>query len=250
MTEIEAFQGSKYYSELLGSFTQLNKINFDPNSNNLSKAIFFHLIKMKSAAWKLKVDFKRSKRHSLSDFFQDIIAFYLKCTLPDDYIVEIEKVRDNVHVDIAIKKAGEYVFLIEVKTTIGYERPDMESVDPLKKLKDRIAVLSEKFNVPAENIIYVFEDHGNTPKAFSEMFWDRKLNIPKAKPTEFPLSNIRPLFNADDPFYWKHEKGFNKNNQYKEFSDEVILEKAEKSIVTKFEEIINQILTSTKSIQI
>jgi hypothetical protein len=247
MTPIKIFKGSDLYSQLLDSFSVKEKIdNCQLETNNISKTIYLDLAKMKLSGWRMKINFRRHKRHTIAEFFQDIIVFYLNATLPDNYQVELEKKINKTQIDIAIKKDNEYIFLIEVKTTIGYERPDKNSSEPYKKFSDRVKDLSQNFRVLKENIIYIFEDHGNVGKEFSEKFWDKKNNKPKKPPTEFPYSIIKPLFNGNDPYYWKQKKGINRQNEYTEFDEATIFGRAEKNIVTKFEDIVKQILSAKK----
>jgi len=236
------FAASKHYSDLLDSFSCGDRLRVNLNNATVSEAIYFHICKMKYAGWRHRVHFKRSKKYSISDVFQDTVAFYLKATLPSDYIVELEKKIKHTQTDIAIKRGDNYVFLIETKTNIGWDRPNTELNDPYKKMRDRINELSANFAVPPENIIYVFEEHSNVSMAFSEKFWDSRLQKSKPRPTEFPFSVIFPLFNATDPYYWKHKKGLKRNIEYEEISDEEIKAQAKRNIVTPFEEILRRIM--------
>ena len=240
--ERNIFKGSDLYSKLLDSFANGDKLSVDLNSNEISKAIFYHTCKMKHAGWRMRVEFKRQKRHSLSDFFQDIVAFYLRASLPKTFEVELETKIADTQPDIAIKYKGLYIFVIEIKTNIGWDRRGPKETFPL-----RIGRLSENFDVPNENIIYIFEEHGNVSKDFSRRFWNRREEKAASAPDEFPYSQIKPLFNANDPYYWKYERGFDKKVKYKEFIDELVFERAEKSIVTKFEDIIGQIIRAADS---
>lgn len=240
------FKGSNLYSQLLDSFTITEKIDQSLlDTNAISKTIYLDLAQMKYAGWRHKINFSRKRKHTISEFFQDIIAFYLKATLPDKYEIELESKIGKTQPDIAIKKDGTYHFIIEVKTNIGWARPDKSQEDPYKEFRERVDALSKNFNVPKSNIIYIFEDHNNVSKEFSEKFWDRKNHRAKELPTDFPFSIIRPLFNGNDPYYWKYEKGFNKQLNYKEFNETEILNIAENNIVTKFEDIVKQILSTT-----
>jgi hypothetical protein len=244
---INIFEASKYYSALLDSFSRDYKLDVDLNSTGISEAIYFHICKMKYAGWRHRINFKRNRKHSISEFFQDTIAFYLKATLPSDYVIELETKEGKTQPDIAIKRSNEYVFLIEIKTNIGWDRPDTTAIDPYKKIEDRIAELSASFGVPIENIIYVFEEHSNVSKEFSDRFWDKGQQKSKPRPKEFPFSIIFPLFNATDPYYWKHAKGFNRTMEYRNISDEDILSQAKHNIVTPFEEILRRITKATAS---
>lgn len=246
MKPLKIFKGSDLYSQLLDSFSVNEKIDIGYlETNIISKTIFLDLVKMKHSGWKMKINFKRNKKHTISEFFQDIIAFYLNAVLPDNYEVEIEKKIKKTQPDIAIKKDNKYCFLIEVKTTIGYQRPEKNSSDPYWKFRERVDELAENFTtVRKENIIYIFEDHGNVGKDFSEKFWDKKNHKPQKTPTEFPFSIIKPLFNGNDPYYWdwSSKNGFNKKNEYPEIDETKVFDLAENNIVTKFEDIVKQIL--------
>lgn len=246
---INIFAASKHYSALLDSFSRNDKLNVNLNRTRISESIYFHICKMKYAGWRHRINFKRSRKHSISEFFQDIIAFYLKATLPSDYAIELETKKGKTQPDIAIKRNNEYVYLLEIKTNIGWDRPATTAIDPYKKIKDRITQLSVSFCVPEENIIYVFEEHGNVSKEFSGRFWDKVQQKANPRPKEFPLSVIFPLFNATDPYYWKHAKGFNRTKEYRKISDEDILSQAKHNIVTPFEEILRRITKATTANQ-
>ncbi len=244
---IRIFEASKHYSALLDSFSCDEKLKVNLDSTGISEAIYFHICKMKYAGWRHRINFKRNRKHSISEFFQDIIAFYLKAALPNDYTIELEPKKNKTQPDIAIKRSNKYVFLIEIKTNIGWDRPDTTAIDPYKKIEDRITELSTSFDVPKENIIYVFEEHGNVSKEFSDRFWDKEQQKSKPRPKEFPFSIIFPLFNKTDPYYWKHSKGFNRTMEYRKLSDNEILFQAQHNIVTPIEEVLRRITTATVS---
>ena len=125
---------------------------------------------MKHAGWRMRVEFKRQKRHSLSDFFQDIVAFYLRASLPKTFEVELETKIADTQPDIAIKYKGLYIFVIEIKTNIGWDRRGPKETFPL-----RIGRLSENFDVPNENIIYIFEERQKL--ALTQFDWFHKLAL-------------------------------------------------------------------------
>ena len=99
--------------------------------------------------------------------------------------------------------------------------------------------------LPKENIIYILEEHSNVSKDFSAMFWDKEAHKAKDRPTTFPYSVIFPLFNATDPYYWKHESGFKKTEQFMELTDKQIQEQAKSNIVTPIENILMNIINAT-----
>lgn len=237
------FAASQHYSDFLDSFSKsCEKPTIDLDGTEISEAIFFHLCKMKYAGWRHRINFKRSRKHSLSDIFQDTIAFYLKTALPPNYTVELEPRIRKAQPDIAVKFNNRYIFLVEVKTTIGWKRPDTTANDPYKDIRDRIELLHNAFDVPAENIIYIYEEHSNVSREFSDCFWDRKTKLAKERPTTFPFSIIFPLFDRTDPYYWPHEGGFNPRVTLKEISDKEIRDRATTSVVTRFEDILKRII--------
>ncbi len=236
---LDLFQGSKIYDNFLKSF--LNYQNFKPdlNQKEVSEAIYFHLCKMKYAGWQHRVNFNRAIKHSMSEIFQDLIAFYLKVCLPLDlYDVELEVKEGKLRPDIVIRKNKKYHFILEMKTNIGFDRNGPASGD----FDLRINELSKAFDVPKENIIYVFEEHSNVSKEFSKMYWDLDKNIPNPlRPKNRPYSAIYPLFHSTDPYYWKSEIKIDKRNKFIDIRDEDIKHRASMSIVTPFEEILKLI---------
>lgn len=235
--EIEICNVSKLYSETLeslGRHTRLEQINL--SDTKISQAIYFHLSKMKYAGWKHRINFGRSKKHSISDYFQDIVSFYLKASLSDEYQVLLERKIKNTQPDILIKKNNKNLFIIEVKTTIGWKRPDSKFSNELQK---RIKDLSKNFCFSEENIIYVYEEHGNVGAEFSKNFWDGKKAA--SRPINFPLSIIYPLFNQTDPYYWNEYSGKTRQTEYPLITDDYLFNRAKNNIVTPFEEIIKTI---------
>ena len=242
---INIFRGSEYYSDLLDSFYSKAALQ-DGDIKDISEAIYFHICKMKYAGWRHRVRFKRARKHSFSEFFQDIIAFYLKAALPKQYKVELEHKGIKTHPDIAIKRGNKVVFLIEVKTNIGWDRINQATPrgrDSIKRIESRVNQLHEEFKVPKNNIIYILEDPGNVGKKFSAKFWDGKHGL-RPDEDDFPFSKIYPLFDQTDPFYWpwgKGEKRFDKTMDFRKLSDEQIQQEAKSRIVTPFVDIIKMI---------
>lgn len=238
MKEIEIFKGSYFYEKFLESFYKPSKkLNLDLNGNKTTKALFFHLFKAMHSEWKMRIKFKRKVRHSLSDYFQNLIVFYLNIALGEEFETILAFTKDKVRPDILIKYKEKYVFAIEVKTNIGWDRQG-----PQNRFKTRIKSISENFKIPKENVIYVFISPLNVNKEFESIFWDYEKSKPKEHPKKFPYSNIYPLFHiGPDPYYWKYEKDFNKNNQIKNFKKNEILKRTEGNIIYKFESVTTKI---------
>lgn len=210
MKEIKIFKGSYYYNKFIESFyTNDSMIFLEPTNNNVSKAIFYHLTQFRLAEWKMRVNFKRMRKHQSSDFFQDLICFYLKRLLTNDHEFIIEEgkrnnMNENIQVDIAIKKGTEYIFVIEVKTTTGWDRINKFNEDIYC---DRIKEISDLWKINEDNVIYILETFKNR-SVDESIFWNKQENKPMGRDDFKKLySHIYPLFyEPGDPFYWKEFK--------------------------------------------
>jgi hypothetical protein len=159
--------------------------------------------------------------------------------LSDEYEVFLEKKEQKFKPDILITKNEKKHFIIEVKTNIGWGRNEIND----GTLVNKIEKMAPIFGVKEENIIYIFETHGNVSKKFSEMFWDKKESKRQERPKESPFNKIYPLFNATDPYYMEDE--FDREelylDSYYDFIQKKLEDIVEKNIVTNFEDIINLI---------
>lgn len=90
---------------------------------------------MRTYQWKYKVLFKREVDFSLSDIFQDLLIHYFRILLPQGYAVFCEHKEGKVRPDILIKKNEKNYAVIEVKTTIGWNRDLIKNDNYLKRLK-------------------------------------------------------------------------------------------------------------------
>jgi len=61
------------------------------NPTEVSFRIYYEMFKIREAQWKYKENFNRKIDYSLSDIFQDIIAHYLKKTLPNNFEIFVEE---------------------------------------------------------------------------------------------------------------------------------------------------------------
>ena len=226
---------SDFFDQFLKSFYQTEKINFDLEQLEVSKSIYRHIFKIKSSLWKYGEKFNRKKRISISDIFQDIVALYLKLVLDENFEIILEEKIEKLQPDILIKYKGKNLFILEIKTTIGWNRNSLNG-----EIHNRISKLSDKFTVPKENIIYIFQSPWNVNKAFAQKYWDIENNISKELPNEYPFNQIRPLLTADDPFYWKEHK----DKKYYEYSEEQIKGFSQSNIVIPLEITIEEIKTA------
>ncbi len=236
--EVRVFRGSSYYAKFLRSFS--------PNSNGkplslrdgkISQAIFFHLYKVFHAEWDMKVAFDRRVNHAHSDFFQDLVAFYLKQILGSGFTTRLEERQKGIQPDILIQYNGKNVFIIEIKTTMGWERRNLRG-----RLSKRIRRLSRTFRVPKRNVVFLLKSPKNVDRFFKGLYWDGRIAKAKKHPTEFPYSNVYPLFyEGPDPFYWKYKKGFNKQERVKNWQAQTVLRRAKKDVICPIETIIRKI---------
>ena len=155
---IDICKVSDFYEKMLEAFSGKDDlVDFDINGNEISKAIYYQMCSMKFAGYKHRVNFNRAKKHTMAELFQDIIAFYLsKCLDSTKYEIFLEQngstivdsKNKNIYPDILIKKNGQNFFVIEVKTTIGWNRNNLS-----ENIQNRIDLISSSFNILKENII-------------------------------------------------------------------------------------------------
>jgi len=228
---------SENYGVFLDSYLNIKKENIENYTDRkISIEIYYQVFKIHYYAGRYSKRFNRGVKHSTADVFQDIIAYYLKVFLNSDYDVVLETAKGKCRPDILIKKNGKNHFVIEIKTSIGWNRKSI--VDGT--IKNRIKKLSEVFDVNKNKIIFIFETHGNVNKEFSERYWDKIEAKPNKRPVVFPYNQIYPLFNSSDPYYMLNE--FDRNDLYERtIGDKKIAELAKKNIVTGFEKIIKLI---------
>lgn len=224
------------YANYIDAFIDNEDVNFNLNTNEISILIFKHLFKIKATLWKQAVLMNRKKRISISDIFQDIIGLYLNLSLGKEYEVIFEMKVEKYQPDILIKYKGKNHFIIEAKTTIGWDRNLINGA-----IQNRILNLSNIFEIPQENIIYIFKSPYNINKSFVEIYWNEIERKAKPLPVESPFNQIRPLFTGTDPFYMV-EKDFDRNNSYKEYSEEEIEKLAEEKIIIPLELTIKEII--------
>ncbi|MFM0140377.1 McrC family protein [Caballeronia grimmiae] len=242
--------------ESLSSPAADGKLAYDDDERPLSRALFFHLARMRLTGWKHRVDFKRWRKHPLSELFQDLLAFYLRRALPDDFEISLEEASSSgkgvrkTCPDILIRKGGKNHFVIEVKTTMGWDRPgagspkrNLTGAEKYRQLSDRIGRVAEAFGVPAANVIYIFEGPENLDREFEDSYWDRKSKVGVARAgLPFPLSQIYPLFHGIDPYNWSGWGDRGKRQQfYPTITDAELHEEGHKRIVTSFESIVDLI---------
>ena len=239
--EVRNCKVSDYYCQMLSSFSEYEKKEFNKEKRAISEAIYYHLCTMKFAGWKHRVRFNRYKKHTIAEIFQDLIAYYLNVYLPDDYSVILEKKKKKTQPDILIKKGKNYHFAIELKTNIGWSRPEE---DFSESIQSRIDSLAQNFSISSDKIIYIYEEHSNVTQKFSNLYWDKDKSRATERPEDFPFNVIYPLFNQTDPYYWYSDnKGIKKQNEFNEnVTPELILERAKVNIVTPFEDILSLVL--------
>lgn len=220
------------FCEFWEGFSTIEKIVLDPSEKKISEALFYHIFKIKQSLWKHGENFNRKKRTAISDLLQDILAYYLKATLSDDFEVILEEKVERIQVDILVKYKQKNLFVIEVKTSLGWDRNSLNG-----EIENRIEIISNHFKIDKENVVYIFQTPWNINASFRKKYWDLELGVPANQQLEFPFNKIRPLFFGEDPFYFKDE-----HKRY--FTDEEILLMAKSRIVIPYEITINEIQTA------
>jgi hypothetical protein len=229
------------YIKYLDSFSEISPQEFDLNKTEISEIIFVHIFKLKAALWKQSVNFNRKKRISISDIFQDVIAMYIRLALDSSFEVILEEKKGKFQPDILIKYNEKNLFIIEIKTTIGWERNSLDGY-----FQQRISEMSKIFEIEENNIVYIFQSPWNVNKDFLSKYLDTKTYTPKPLPTEFPYNKIRPLMMGEDPYYFKAFE-LDRKTKYQEFTEMQIIEKASSNIAIPLELTIKEIIKATKN---
>ncbi len=257
---IGACTAADHYSAMYGDLCHCLPLQVNLQERHLSHALYFQLCKIKYAAWRYRVDFKRARRHSLADVFQDLVAFYLRAALPKGYEVHLEVPKRmskegkmvTIQPDICIKRDGKMHLVIEAKTTIGWARPNFKLSEDAayKAMQERIDDVAHSFGIPENNVIFVFEEPTNvSAKYFLPKFWNAEKAEPVSRPTRGVLAQIYPLYITTDPYYWNYwkstkqiPKGRKRTDWFPlSLPDQLILEHAERSVVTPLESILSLI---------
>ncbi len=222
------------YALFLDAFLEKNKIS---ETEDISKLIYLDLFSIRLAQWRHKIEFKRKIYSSLSDIFQDIIAFYLKNVLPEEYEIILEEKQNKLRPDILIKKDGKNQAIIEIKTTIGWDRKLIEN----KNYFNRVEELSNEFKIDKKKIFYIFESYNNVNKKFKETFETKKSEDDEIFNYIFPLFK----FSASPYYIVKNDKlkpKININNETKPFSLKEIEELYNQNKYIDFKEILHKII--------
>lgn len=274
---IAACTFSTHYAQMFDEMGQCPTLpKFSTTEPTLSKALFFHLAKLRYAGWKYAAMVRRERRHALADVFQDLLAYYLRAALaPHALLVELEVLVPGTNggkktqVDIVILKKRRTAkpvpfFAIEVKTTIGRGRIRTEA--DKKPHLERLEQVARNFGIQKNNVIYIYEEPCNNTGPFERLYWTKnsedeavsypgKRKIPR--PADPLYSRIFPLFFGTDPklWDWSMEKG-NDTKRYLEhktsFPDitrERFIREAEQRIVTPLEEVIDLILNASRAVK-
>ncbi|MFM0356464.1 hypothetical protein PQR12_23465 [Paraburkholderia nemoris] len=258
-TAINVCVVSSHYAEMFRSLSDTPALTHQGDERAISKALYFHLAKIKHAGWRHRVDFRRGRKHSIADVFQDLVAFYLRCVLTARGMeVQVEpsfvgKNGKRIQPDIAVWNADEVVCVIEVKTTIGFARPNRADEDMYRVLRERLKVVADAAKIPEENAFYIFEEPANVTPEFRDAFWDIERRHAKSRNgLGDVLSRIYPLFWGTDPYYWPWPSDKNNAEEQRdkarwcpEISDERFLAEAESRLVTPLEDVINRIIAMT-----
>ncbi|MDD3976508.1 MAG: hypothetical protein PHN22_05085 [Candidatus ainarchaeum sp.] len=221
----------KNYGLFLDSFLEKNTIS---ETEDISKLIYLDLFLIRQAQWNYKIKFNRKIDSSVSDIFQDLIAYYLKNSLSNEYQVILEEKTGKLRPDILIKKNGSNHSIIEIKTTIGWDRKLIEN----KNYMDRIIELSTEFNVLEKRIFYIFESYANVNKGFKKVF-----EMKNSEDKEI-FDYIFPLFKDSPAPYYINKKSKDKkaaDADYKLFKAEEIENLYNQNKYTEFKQILKKI---------
>lgn len=213
-------------SEKYGAFLNALLDNTVTPHEDISYQIFYDLFRIREFQWQYKVEFAREVDASLSDIFQDIIAHYLK--ILTKYEILCEHKQGKLRPDILIRNNGHNKAIIEVKTTIGYNRDLIKGNDYKKRLEH----LSTEFKVPVKRTFYLFEAANNVTGDFAKVFENKKAHEIK--------KYIFPLFHKTaHPFNISTIR--NRKEKYQKYTDNEISELYRQTKLTDFRELLNKI---------
>jgi len=253
------FKGITHYKKFLDEFTNVEKQSYDSSKIDVSMALYKDWFEMHSATWEHAVKTGRDTRLALADVFQDLLVHYLDTFLPQEYNAIPEytvQSKPKLQVDIAVKKNNKICFLIEVKTTLGWDRGSIDSrmnegdASELKVVKRREQI-AKATGIDKENVIYILSSFRNINKDFTEQFWIKESRSPiplNERSQDEPFNFIYPMFNQYDPRYITNKKikGFDaKNSKHLKLynADEVNI-LAFENICTPFEHILDLVKKS------
>ena len=247
LEDCKMFKGIQLYENFLDSFSDYSKTAYDSSSLDVSINLFKDWFAMHSATWKHSLDSKRDTRLALADIFQDIVAHYLNKFLPDGYHAFPEHTIQNspkLQVDIVIKKDGRIIFLIELKTTLGYDRGSVVKTNDVTELKvyKRRQQIADACGIDKKNVIFILASFGNVSRLFAEQYWIKSNSSNNGSPVDVdkrskdePYSFIYPLFDGYDPRYMKNM------DPYKKYNNQELIVLAQKNLCTPFEHILDLI---------
>lgn len=257
------FKGITHYKKFLDEFTNVEKQNYDSSKTDVTVALYKDWFEMHLATWEHAIKTERDTRLALADVFQDLLVHYLDTFLPHEYNAIPEftvQSKPKLQVDIAVKKNNKICFLIEVKTTLGWDRGSIDSkmnegdVSELKVVQRREQI-AKATGINKENVIFILSSFVNVNKYFREQFWIKEsrsdIGLPialKERRKDEPFNFIYPMFNQYDPRYITNKKikGFDaKNSKHLKLynADEVNI-LAFENICTPFEHILDLVKKS------
>ncbi len=176
----------KYFSKYLEALERQPVLLENSNSFTIYVAVF----EMRMAMWRYCVNVNRNKEYSFADYFQDIVAKHIQSLLKKNCTVFLEEKDSNFRPDIIIKKKDEILAIIEIKTTVGWNR-DLVLEDGYL---ERINEIAEHYSISPEKVFFIFESSGNVNGEF-------KAEVCKSKDNKYS-GKIYPLFSENaHPFF-------------------------------------------------
>ncbi len=205
------------------------------------------------ADWELRYNFNVCLRSSSSDLFRNILAFYLTNAIKAKHkcLTEytVKHIDEDIRPNILIMKNDIPIFVIEVKTTLGWDRDLVkDELHQSEGINKRIDNIANRLQIKKENIIYCLESVKNVRKNFQDRYWDSKEKKPKPHPDEYPFCQIYQLYFINpDPYHWKNYKPnmVTNCNDSKgapiKLNKSHIRQKAKDNIITSFEMVIEKV---------
>ena len=250
---------SEKYNDLLNT---LSSVGEPINPSEITQEIFTEMSLIRYYGWVYRKNMNRMVKHTTAELFQDLIAHKLKRAFvgcenvklvleKNGNKIKINSKNKTPRVDIAIKKEGSFVALIEVKTNIGWSRPKNE--ENWVEMQNRFKNLNESFDVDLDNIFLVLESPMNVSTPFANYWWDKKNNKKWDDPNlpdYWIYQQVIPLYYSADPYYWDEFKEFRKEKNETEYPNledvmKVINDKKKTAQIMNLDKIINKVKGET-----
>jgi hypothetical protein len=177
------------FSKFLASLQETSPLS----PEEASICIWYDLAGIRAALHEYSDNVNRKKRWTISDIFQDLVAHYLRRTLPECYSVKIEQFvgdKKNIQPDIIVFKDGKPHAAIEVKVRVGRNRSYFAENKHILRAKE----VANTIGIADDRVLHVIEspDKGGPKLSFLEppsdtfILFEHSPNLKQNQESTFP----------------------------------------------------------------